>query len=154
CRLSGPSRERIRGCAVCDRRVPGALHDWEVARGSTGGRQRLSDGTNPSAHASRASTRVAAIRGRSNCVLRCALRIAAGYLESGQGLAFFLLELRVVVLDEAPDLVGHPQKFFPLLAIQSHRKASQAVYRKGALFTHAQRHLPPRRLLQGFVLGS
>jgi len=68
---------------------------------------------------------------------------------------FLPLQPMVVLLDKPPDFVGHAQQFFPLLAIQGHGKASQSVYRQGALLADPQRHLAALcRPLQAFVFSA
>jgi hypothetical protein len=52
------------------------------------------------------------------------------------------------------DLVGHPEKLFPLFPIEGDRKATEAVYGQTALLANLERHLPSCRFLQRFVLGA
>ena len=50
------------------------------------------------------------------------------------------LEARVIGADEGADVVGHVEQLGPLLVVEGHREAAEAVDRHAALFADLERH--------------
>src|SRR5215469_12687465 len=64
------------------------------------------------------------------------------------------LQLRVVLPDEGADVVGEIEQLGPLLLVQGHREATQAVDRDAALLAHLERDAPTAPRLQSLILGA
>src|SRR5258706_12793063 len=62
------------------------------------------------------------------------------------------LQLRVVLLEEGANLVGHREQLLPLLLVERDRKASQPVDRHAAFLAHLQADAAPALRLQPLVL--
>src|SRR5688572_10942924 len=62
------------------------------------------------------------------------------------------LELRVVRLEERPDLVGHVEQLDPLLLVERHGKPTKSVDGQAALLADLERHPSRDTLFQGGVL--
>ena len=64
------------------------------------------------------------------------------------------LELRLVFRNESADLVGHVEQLGPLLLVERHREAAEAVHRDPSLLRHLERRRPAALLLEALVLGA
>src|ERR1041384_2425639 len=72
----------------------------------------------------------------------------------GPGGSGLRLQVGVVVADERADVVGHVEQLRPLLLVEGHREASEAVDRDAALLADLQRDALRGRALQALVLRA
>src|SRR5215203_1729690 len=87
--------------------------------------------------------------------MRARTSTIASCIRAGTSRTLFRLrfQLRLVVLDEGTNLVGHRQELCPLLFIQGDREASESIHGDAALLAHLQAHTASALALERFVLG-
>jgi hypothetical protein len=68
--------------------------------------------------------------------------------------SLFLFQCPVILADKTADLLGHPQEFFPLLAIERNREASEPVNGEPALLTDFHGNLAASGLLERLILSA